>query len=194
MNTRWLEGTVAALALVLAPTTQARAGVAWTMGQASEDPPSGASGDSGEPAVATGQSVETIRGIVVSVSEGAGKASIRSGTSSFTLNGTPMDLLELRPGNHVSLTYREYGGVPWLLPSGTAGLGGGTGESGWLQTDNEVMATVGNVQRIDVPQGLVYLHDQAFHGHPAVIRRFKVGERITVLYQSFGGTPWITPV
>jgi len=184
---RWLEGTATALALVFAPTPEAR----------SSETEGIALGNSRSPyelTVANAQGVETIKGIVASVSEGAGKVELHSGELSFTLNGTPMDLRELRLGNQVSLVYRRYGGVPWLLPSGNAGLGGGTGGSGWLEQGRAFMTYVGNVQRIDLALGLVYLDDRVLHGHPAVLGKFEVGDRVTVLYQSFAGADWITPV
>ncbi|HEY3444869.1 MAG TPA: hypothetical protein VGK67_00840 [Myxococcales bacterium] len=193
MDVRWLQGTAAALALAVAPAAQARSGTALPMGQEVEGAPSGTSSGTYESGAANAQDVERIEGIVASVSEGAGEASLRRGDVSFTLRGTPMDLRELRPGNHVSLVYRRYGGVPWLLPSGSAGLGGGTGGSGYLQQGVPFATAVGDVQRLDVPQGLVYLDGQAFHGHPAVVGKFRVGQRLTVLYQSFGGTRWISP-
>lgn len=185
MDCRCLEKTAVALALVFAPPAQA-------LGQAARAPAEGDT-SAGELVVASAQDVERISGTVASVSEGAGTVELLRGQSLFTLKGTPMDLRELRVGNQVSLVYRRYEGIPWLLPSGTAGLGGGTGGSGWLDQGRAFETYVGNVQGIDLPGGLVYLDGRAFHGHPAVLKQFEVGERKTVLYQTFAGADWISP-
>jgi len=189
MDTRWLEGTAAVLALLAMPVL-AFSTAATVSPRVLEAAPAGTF----EPAAATAQDVETVEGSVVSVSQGEGEAVLSNGSRSATLRGTPMDLAELRPGSRVSLTFRRYGGVPWLLASGTAGLGGGTGVTGWLDTKRPFMTAVGDVERVDVPRGLVYLDGQVFHGHPAVLRQFERGQRLTVLYQTFGGNRWITPV
>ncbi|MGC4113280.1 MAG: hypothetical protein QM765_01100 [Myxococcales bacterium] len=180
---RWLERVAAGLALVLAPAAQAPAGEARA---------SGASPESSALASADSQGVERIQGTVASVSEGAGTAELRAGEV-FTLRGTPMDLRELRPGAQVSLVYRRYGGVPWLLSGGISGPGSGTGGTGWLDQNLEFKTHVGNVQAVDLAHGTLDLDGHVFHGHPAVLREFEVGERVTVLYQSFSGTDWISP-
>ncbi len=190
---RWRRWLLVAQGFALAAAAQASA--AATGRGAGAEGAAGAPGAEAQGRVAPStEGVETIEGVVASVSLGAGTATLRTDAGSTTLRGVPMDLLELHPGNEVSLTYRSYGGQPWLLPSGDAGLGGGTGSSGWLQTNQPFMTKVGDVRQVDVARGLLDLDGQIFHGHPAVIRQLEVGARATVLFQSFDGRAWITPV
>jgi hypothetical protein len=135
-----------------------------------------------------------VQGTVAAIDLSAGLVTVDADGKPLEINALPRQLSKLKPGDLVSLDYKNYDGLRWLRlqqKESPGGLGvGGAGEDPERDAFGQYGSASGYVDRVDKRAGRLFVRGLAFRSHPELLDSVLPGQFVTVDYAEIGGIAW----
>lgn len=136
----------------------------------------------------------TVQGTVKAIDLSRGTVTIATGSEPLELNALPRQLAALKPGEVVSLAYKNYDGARWLRLKQDLGTGGSGEQEGARDAFGQYGSAAGNVDRVDKRAGRLVVRGLFFRSHPEMIEQLLPGQFVEVEYVEVGGIAWTEKV